>query len=355
MAGLSRADRKAAMKNRQKASAANAGKSGFGKRYLNLEGYKDVKFFKPKTKGKNIIDIIPYIVTTKNHPQKIKPDYEDYILDIYVHKNVGPGDDQFICLKSTFQKACPICEQKAVLEKSGKKDEADLLKPKHRGIYNIIDLDNEDDGIQIFDSTHYFFEKEVMEELESEFEDEEVPVLADIEEGLTITFKAKEETYGKAKFQKFRSFTFDEREEPYGEEILDEAYPLEAMLVIPTYAEVEAAFYGNDDPVEGEDSTEEKPKAEKPKRGRGSRKKKEEVPKEEVEAEPGEIVEETPKADKSKRSRKPRAAKKEVEVVEEELSCPVEDLDFGDDFDSDDACDKCDLFDKCYKAYNALS
>ena len=89
----------------------------------------DVKFFKPK-EGKNIIDIVPYIIKTKNDPLvktgDAKVGDQSYMLDLFIHTNIGPTQAQIICLKETYGKPCPICEQRQAFYNEGKKDEAEI-------------------------------------------------------------------------------------------------------------------------------------------------------------------------------------------------------------------------------------
>lgn len=332
MKRLSKEERRAALKERTTNNVVNSGGGDFGARYLSTEGFEDVKWYKPSAKTKNLVDIIPYIISTKNHPQGMRPGYEDYILDLHVHKNIGPRNDSFICLTNTFNKPCPICEEADRLRSAGKEEEAKALKPKRRAIYNVIDLKNPDDGIQIFDTVHYFFEKELTDELKASFEGE-IPVFSDIEEGMSVEFRASEKTFNGRKFFEYKSFNFVDREEQYQEPILDEVYPLDKMMVIPTYDEVSASFYGV---MKEEESDDGDIPEEKPTRARRT------YQKEEVEEE------EAPKEETSRRRRR--------ETTEAPKSkCPYGHT-FGDDnleFTDCDACevDHSGLFAECETLY----
>ena len=132
---------------------------GSGAQILDLSNLEDAAFFKPE-EGKHLIDIIPYEIKTGNHPKYDKGDL-DYLLEYYVHYNVGPGKDRFVCMAKTFGKPCPICEELEIL-KANKADEKtiDALQPKRRVLYNVIDLNEEEKGIQLFETSHFLFEKE---------------------------------------------------------------------------------------------------------------------------------------------------------------------------------------------------
>ena len=293
---ISKEERRKALQERTNKNVQNSGKSEFGARYLSTTGYDEVKWFKPQSKVKNCIDILPYVITTKNHPQGMKIGYEDYLLDLFVHKNVGPRDDSFICLSKNFGKPCPICEEMARLSKEGKDDEAKAIKPSRRAVYNVIDLNNPDEGIQLFDVSHWLFEKELTEELKGCYTDGEIPIFSDLEEGMSIKFRGSDKVFKGNKYLEYKTFSFEDRDEDYDDKILDEVYPLDAMLVIPTYEEVYASFYG-EDADEEEEEVEEKP-------ARRSKAKKEVEVEEEIEDE--EVEEES--APKKRRERKSKVA-----------------------------------------------
>ena len=212
-----------------------------GKRLLNLDDYPDVSYFKPK-EGKNIIDIIPWIIQTNNHPAGMSAGLEDYILDIWVHYNVGAMESRYVCLERTFGKPCPICEEMKALKEDENATEKQIndLKPKHRAVYNLIDLSNENKGIQLFNVSHWNFEKELVEEAETA--EEEIIVFSDLKVGRSIRFRANEVQRGGFKpYFEYKSFSFLERDE-YDSDILNEAIPLYKILHIPTYEEVKADF-----------------------------------------------------------------------------------------------------------------
>ena len=77
--------------------------------YRNYDG--EVTFFSP-TEGKHRINIIPYTIKSKNHPLVKRGEAEigeqDYIMDFYVHRGVGPAEKSVLCLKNTYGKPCPI-------------------------------------------------------------------------------------------------------------------------------------------------------------------------------------------------------------------------------------------------------
>ncbi|MCP4763005.1 MAG: hypothetical protein GY870_14600 [archaeon] len=314
MSKITKADRKKALKERTTTNVSNRDKSGFAgqKRAFDFKG-KEVTFWKPE-KGSNHIDIIPYLITTDKHPGKLKEGYEDYILEYYMHPSVGASEDTFVCLKKTFGKPCPICEEQAILRQDENVDEDSVkaLNAKRRAIYNIIDKNDEEAGIQLFEVSHFLFEKELLEEAETA--EEEVIIFADIEEGTSIKFRAKEKSFGGFSFFEFKAFSFEERDEAYAESILKKSYSLDKYIVIPTYDEVRNAFLG----IESEDDD-------------GS-----------VEEEDNDTEDEDVNEEKTRKDRKRKERKKKKDVN----PCPHAHV-FGTDCDEHDDCADCAAWDDC--------
>jgi len=235
-------ERREALRQRTISNAKNKESMGKGgKGILNLEDYSDLSYYKPK-EGKNIIDIIPWIVQTDTHPDGMEIGDEDYILKVWVHFGVGPMSSTYVCLERTFGKPCPICEEMKALkdDENATDDQINKLKPKHRAFYNVIDLKAENKGIQLFHVSHWNFEKELADEAETA--EEEIIVFSDLKEGRSVRFRANEvQRKGFKPYLEYKSFSFEDRDE-YEESIQEETIPLDKVLYIPTYDEVKAAF-----------------------------------------------------------------------------------------------------------------
>ena len=312
---MARKDRKAGLKNRmdhQRETRNDDG--GFGRRpILDTSDCGDVNWFKME-KGSNAIDIIPYVISSKNHPQLgqkfggflLEIGDTDFKLDIHIHRRIGINNDDILCLLKTYGRPCPICEEKERLLASGldyKSEEVKATNSSRRSIYNVIDLDDEDKGIQIFEVAHWTFEKEVMDEAEARKDKEDFTTFADLENGATITFRGGDATYEKNKFIEPKNFGFEARD-PMDESILDEVYPLDAMLIISTYGEVELLFLGMAEEVETEETP---PKEESPVPARKSRKKAETKEKEEPKTE-------APKGRRRSAKKKPNPGQRQKKV-----------------------------------------
>ena len=224
-------------RNREKSSPQK-------KSYLDLSKCGDVSFFKAPT-GKYKIEIIPYLVTTDKHPKKGTP--VDYLVDIWVHYGIGLMGDSFICLKNTYRKPCPICEEiDKLISSSGDISESEIkaLKARRKCIYNIVDHANIDKGCQLFEVSHFLFEKELLEEASSSSDN--IVCFADLEEGKTISFRTIDDFYKGNVFQRYKSFKFLKRsfsKDQIGT-LASTAFSLDDLLIIPTYEDCKQSLLG---------------------------------------------------------------------------------------------------------------
>lgn len=225
-----------------------------GEHYLKLTG--DMSICKTK-EGRNALDIIPFYHATDlvKGKQKGSP---NYMLDVFVHKNFNQSRDRVVCQRMTFNKPCPICERRYMLMDLNKNDsdktaieERDKLiaamKPQRRVLMDVINLkeDEEDEhngDIQILDESHFTFAKELIEEaVEASGGDEPMDFYSP-DEGKSVFFRGAPTPIGngKATYLKYKSFTFAERDEPYDDSIIEEAFPLDGILNLHTYDEITA-------------------------------------------------------------------------------------------------------------------
>lgn len=297
-----------------------------GKGILDLSDYEDVEWFKLK-KGVNLIDIIPYEVKSDKHPEGVEIGELDYVLDVWVHKNVGAGSGSFVCLEMNYNKACPICEEVKQMEEDEISDVViGKLEAKRRVIYNVIDLDGGDEKILIYESSHFEFQKELLEEAETDKEGEFI-VFSDLEDGRTIKIKGRDSVFKGRKYVQPRKFDLIERDEIYDEDIIDKSYPLDNMLVVFSYDEMRDLYFG----VDKEDEIEK------------SSKKKSKKKEDEIYDDKDDGVEEIEKSSKKKREKK--KINKDNEEEKKNL-CPYNHK-FGDDCEKKKDCDDCDEWDAC--------
>ncbi len=254
--GDSSSERKDALKRRQDEAVKNRSRGGSNRSVLDLEGYDDVGFFKA-VKGNNEIDIIPFPISCDWYPTLLAPNgtpvgvnvgEQDYKLEIPVHFGVGVQEQTMLCLKLSLNKKCPICEEMDATEDDNIKGG---LKPKWRCIYNIIDLKDESKGIQLWDVSRFLLEVELLDEIDAVAN--ETLTVFDLEDGRSIAFRATPKRLGGREFLEYKAFKFNERD-AYDESIMEKVFPLDKMLKIPTYEEVQKAFFGGEGSIETERS-----------------------------------------------------------------------------------------------------
>ena len=235
--------------------------------YLNLP--EGVKQFIPEANTKVLLDILPYEVTDKKHPDKnLGAEVGVYWISrpIKVHKDVGADHDKVICL-STISKKCPICNYRAKLVKDeGDEQEIKDLKASERSLYAVIvrKVDKKrikKPKIQILDFSNYLFNKRLKDQLgdKTEFD-----TFANPTDGCSLEITFSEGTFGKFKFADPTRFDFVERDEQFDEDILDEVPALDEICHIMEYEELKAKFFEiDDDEDEDDDDDDEKPRSKK--------------------------------------------------------------------------------------------
>ena len=379
--------KKGGLAKRYQASYESKGSSG-GKAgvmdWKKVDG--EVQFFSP-AEGRNRINIIPYTIKSKNHPLVKKGEFEvgdkDYVMDIFVHRGVGPSEASVLCLKNTYGKPCPICEQSALLRKQGKEDEAGALKPSRRVFYNVQDLKNPD-VLKVFEASHYLFEKELIDEARDDEEGGFVD-FADEESGKEIKFRCSKTSKGGFEFNEFKSFSFEDRDENIPDELLESAISFDEIMNVPTYEEAEKILYGRDEDDDSEDEEEDEVPAKKSSKKAVAKDEDDDDADDEEEPAPKKTAKKKPAVeeddededldeDDEEEEKPAKKPAKKSKVVEEDDDDEQEDEDdeppakkpsekekdcggdckkcpfghkFGEDTDEFDDCDDCDVWDKC--------
>ena len=331
--GKKKNKRRARMGDRARRKAEKAMIQNSGGSYLNLP--RGTEIYKPK-KGTQTLAIVPYEVKTKNHPEADVGELW-YQRDIYVHYNVGIDEKAVICPK-TIGKSCPICKYLSALKKDPDADEEIIkaLKPKHRELYNVINLDEDSDKVLLFEISYYNFGDKLDEEIREgkpEWAD-----FAEVEEGFALSIRFKEKQLGQNKYLQASRIDFEERDD-YTEEILEQAFDLDSLLNILSYDDIEKILHGEPEDIDDEDEEEE----EKPSR-RSSKRKKEETSDEDEEetsddtSDDDDEDEEDEEEKPAKRSRRSKG------------KCPYG-YKFGADVDNEDECENCKKWDDCMDAF----
>ena len=226
---------------------------GTGYGYLKLP--QGMKVWK-ETEGKHKFDIIPYVVSVKNHPDKNEEEGIAvknslwYRRPFKVHANVGANNDVVVC-PSTFGKPCPICDYKKKRQEEGADwEEIKQYNAKDRSLYCIIPIDEKkyEEELHLFNMSDYCFQDQLNKDVR---EDEDYGMFPDLEDGFTLDCRFEEKQLGKNKFIIVNRINFKERKEGYDESIIDDVPNLDEIFIVKEYKELEAMFF--ETPVDDDD------------------------------------------------------------------------------------------------------
>ncbi len=135
-------------------SRAEKQTSGFGPSSIKIP--KGFPLFAFKKEGKFRLRILPYSTSDR----KIDRTFCDaggilhYEYSYWTHR---ADETTHCCLKKTFHKACPVCDHLAKLDRYGSDKELyDSMKPKQRQLFALLDLDDREKGVQVFECSYYF-------------------------------------------------------------------------------------------------------------------------------------------------------------------------------------------------------
>jgi len=345
---------------RQKTAGASYG-------YLNLP--KGVNVYSPDPGSKHVLlDFLPYIVTDEHHPDRNEeleialPNSLWYKRPFKIHRNIGVDNDAVICLAS-FGKKCPICEYRAKRIREGAdKEETDALKQSMRVLYVVVPLNSKKHEAEphIFDMSWWLFQDLLNDELE---ENEDYEVFPDLEEGLTLKIRFDSKTIGKSQaFAEASRIDFEERDEQYTDEILEDVPSLDEVFQVLSYKELWAKLMEMEEEDIAEEDKEDEDEA--PIKRRKKFIKKEEPEPEEDEEEPEEDeepevksppkrrkkpVETDPEPEDEEEEETPVTIRKAKSKTDEKNKCP-HGYKFGTDCEEKDECDECDSWNECIEA-----
>ncbi len=371
----------AANSHKQKIQATQYG-------YLRLP--RNVSVFKEEPGSRVRLDILPYVVTDENHPDRddengiALPGELWYKRPYKLHRGVGVENTSVVC-PTSFGKPCPICEYRArLIKEGGDKATIAALKPSLRNLYIVVPKDSKayEEKPHIWDISQFLFQNQLNEEIE---ENDDYAVFPDLEEGLTLRIRFSEETFRKNKFASTSRIDFEERDEPYDEGILKQTPNLDEVLDVLPYSKIEAIFFGTEisEYEDEEDDVAEDEEDDEPIRKRKIKSIREEpefrrLMKEEEDEEEEEGVDEEGEEDSDDNDEvsssdddelvedinddddpeeveeNPRKTKRTRTKKDNRLSnkCPYG-HEFGTDCEEYDDCDECDMWEDCIEEKEA--
>lgn len=259
-------DKLNAMKNRQTKSVVNLDKKA-KKDFLSflVVDLKDSGFdtYKPEyyldKRKKNLIDIIPFVITQPWYKKLHTPegevlgdDYDigffDYKLELPIHSNIGqPQKRQILCRKKAFGEPCYICEQASLMWKSKAVPDTEIRKLNiaWKNWFNVIDLNSDPNKVLVWYVSYVNFEKSARER--SNLGEQGVITYAHLSLGKTIEFEGGKKTMktkeGEKPFLESQAINFLDREE-YNPKIIEQTCSFDKFVTILSYEEVRAIFNG---------------------------------------------------------------------------------------------------------------
>lgn len=245
---------------RHEESVADRGEERFGSIIDKTKLPKGVNFWKCK-EGKHVIDFIPFLAGP-NMPKVSGGGVEEgaftWLVDLWLHRNVGVLEHPYVCPAYTNGEPCPICEYLKQNRDKMSDDEYYDIKAKHRTIYLIWchdSVEEKEKGIQIWDVAHWFMEDKLKEIAENPKGGGTV-LYFDPDVGKNVTFTRRGSG---ASNTQFLAHNFYDREEPIPDEILDQSFPLDSVIKYSDYDEIYNAFYGSSSGPSTEDVVDEAP------------------------------------------------------------------------------------------------
>ncbi len=326
-----------------------------GAQYSHLNLPKGFPIFKEEPKSRVGLDFLPYEVTSEHHMDRddeygiAVPGTWWFKLPYFQHRNFGANNDYIVC-PTTHGQACPICEHRQKLLAEGyswNDDEVRALKPSKRNLYLVVPIKHADyeEKPHLWDISQFLFQDKLNEELA---ENEDWEAFPDPQDGYTVRVRFSEETFGTTKFADTSRIDFVERKKEYDDAFLDALPKLDDVLVVPSYKQVEALFYGGMDMDEEEPDLNDIPFDDEEEDEDDWEMTTEEFEEDEEddipfnEEEPEEEIVEEPTPTRTKRA---KSAPKTVKKGE----CP-HGYEFGTDCEEYDECDECEEWEECFAA-----
>ena len=202
----------------------------------------DVNFWRPEV-GKNIVRILPHWTgdMTKVFYKKAK-----------IHFGVGPDKSRVICPKTEDERAeCPICDYVSELSRSGRREDVFLareLQAKTRYVVNIVDINDKEAGVQVWEMGPGLFHDILVFWTDDEYGD-----LDDLETGRHLTIRRTGEGRTDTRYQVIPA-AHPSKVSP---NVLRVAVNLDELYAPPSVEEIKAILAGEDYIEETEETADE--------------------------------------------------------------------------------------------------
>jgi len=233
------------------------------------EGGGDIEFLRFEKKGRFLIDILPFQVG-KGNPYADEGELH-YERTFYYHPRLGANQRHYLCAAKTLGEPCPVCDYRTELEQDADSDEKVIksLYPKERQLFNVINTEEREKGVQLWEYSYHNFGKLLDQLIEESDEEDGYENFYHLEGGMTLKLSVSEESMGSNSYLKVTHIDFRPRKKPYKESILEETFCLDDLLKVTPYDKLKAIFLQADE----ENEEEEEESSSRPKK-KGKKKKK---------------------------------------------------------------------------------
>lgn len=201
------------------------------------------ELFKPRTDKPMRVDILNYKVG-KGNPWADEGE-EHYERTYWIHRSIGPDNNSYVCPARTAGRRCPVCEEhvKALNKHGYNSEEEKALRPQERQLFNVIDLEEPQKGVQIWDISNWCFGRQLDAEIREADPDDHYECFADHQGGMTLKLGVEEKSMGGAfTFPKVERIAFKSRKQDYGPEIEENVFCLDDLLIILEYKKLKEIF-----------------------------------------------------------------------------------------------------------------
>jgi hypothetical protein len=195
--------------------------------------------------GQHLVDIIPFEVGSgmpldSDGNEEFPEGSAAYVLNLWIHTNMGKNDAPHVCPYQNFGEPCPICE----FIKANRLDKPiwSKLRAKQRSIYLVWGHNNREDekkGIQILDSAFFFMEEKLIEVAKMPKGGGSVS-FSDIDNGKSVAWTRKGTG---AENTNYLGHKLVDRESPIPDKILEQTFPLDSIIKMhPSYEVIKKDF-----------------------------------------------------------------------------------------------------------------
>lgn len=224
---------------------------------------EDAKLFKVEKAGVYRLDFLPYLVG-KGNPDCQEGRYH-WQRRYEVHR-VGPRGRPLCCPYGCAGLPCFVCEHvnRQLRQKGLTKEQVRTIREdaaKERQLFNVIDVDHRENGIQIFDHSSFLFGNVLQAKLRNLDPDSPYGMFASHRRGYTLRLSFEPSQFSD-KALLCVDIEFKPRAEQYSDDVRTLTYCLDDMIKIPSYDEMRNEFLmGEEEPVGEGDEVETPPAA----------------------------------------------------------------------------------------------